>query len=206
MKSITFDQLKEVTDAELRGPKKLSLGDITFSIIHPWSPRAWEVAGYMKEMADAGEDFAMPIAMVQNIVDETSGVEYERCDVSVYKQFVFPEEPDRVFAPNISLNILHWLNTYHQNNLKPATKLMGNLLDVEEEVIPVGAFVVINTFIVDKIEKEISVKDYLDQTTAIKGDVVRILQLEDESVKKLHPAFIYQTTYLENELRLFEVK
>lgn len=206
MKSITIDQLNDVLDAESRGPKKFTLGDLTFSIIHPWSPKAWEVLGYMEEMATAGEDFAMPIAVEQHFVDEESEIDVIHCDVSVYKQFVFPEEPDRLFAPNISVNILHWLNTHRQYNSKPPVKLMGTLLEIGEEIIPVGAIVVVNTFIVDKIEKEISVKDYLTEIAITKGDVVRILKVESDVVKKLYPAFIYQTTYFENELRLFEVK
>lgn len=206
MKKITIEQLNSMLDTISKHPEKYTEGELTFSVIHPWSPDAWEVTSLMEEMILAGEDFGQAILVEQHVVDEESEIDFIHKDVNVYKQFVFPGESDSVFNTTISANLLAWLSNHRAYSAKPAVELLGEVLDIVDHVIPVDAFVVTNTFITERIEKEITIGEYLKDRTVTKGDIVRIVKIENGEVVRLEFPFLFQETYFKNEPRLFRVR
>jgi predicted RNA-binding protein len=90
--------------------------------------------------------------------------------------------------------------------------MTGELLDIADNKITVGDFVVVNSFIVERVNEEITIHDYLKDRNVTKGDIVRIIRLienefeELERIDRVEYPFLYQETYLKSEPRLFRVR
>ena len=212
MKKITLEQIQYMLDMEKKYPEKFTEGGLTFSVIRPWSPDAWEVTRLMEELILAGEDFGLPIMVEQHVVDEESDIDFIHKDVNVYKQFVFPGKNASVFNQTINVNILTWLTEHRGYTVKPPVEMTGELLDIGDKTIAVGDFVIVNTFVAERVDEEITIHDYLKDRNVTKGDIVRIIRLienefeELERIERVEYPFLYQETYFKNEPRLFRVR
>lgn len=212
MKKITLDQMRYMLGQEQKYPEKFTKEGLTFSVIQPWSPDAWEVTRLMEELILAGEDLGLPILVEEHVVDEASDIDFIHKDVNVYKQFVFPGENVSVFNQSINVNILAWLTEHRGYTTKPPVEMTGELLDIADNKITVGDFVVVNSFIVERVNEEITIHDYLKDRNVTKGDIVRIIRLienefeELERIERVEYPFLYQETYLKSEPRFYRVR
>ena len=201
MRSITATQLSVVLRHELVN-KPFTEGVFTFSMIQPWSPEAWEAEALVEEVVLAGYDFASPILTKTHVLDPKNEVDMVNTDVNVYKQFAFPNQT----SGNISHNARTWLEEFRSASAKPSVKLLGNLLDILEEKIPEDSFVVVNTFVIHRIEKETTFKELFDATNILAGDIVRVYKFNEHNLDTLYPPFLLQRCRWNSIYALFEVK
>lgn len=201
MKSITAGQMSVVLHHALHH-KPFTEGEFTFSLIQPWSPFAWQAEGLMEEVIKAGYDHASAILTQVHIVDPDNEVDMVNEDVSVYKQFVFPEQ----VSGSISHNVRTWLEDFRAAQAKPSVKLLGNRLDILEEKLPEDSYVVQNSFIVHHIEKEVLLKDFLESNSIIQGDVIRVYKFDNLDFNAVFPPFLYQHVTWNRIHALFQVK
>lgn len=202
MKKITLEQLLPIVDILNDKQRIFKDENCTFKPIYPWDVFAWEVSGLVQEQAMFGDGLGFPIAVEHRCVCEESDIDYIKRNVTVYRQFKFPNQD----TGEVSVNLREWLNLYHLNAIPPSVHLVGETLEIDEIVLPVDTFVVINTFLVERITKEITLTEYLKESLISSGDVVRCVKIEEDEVKKHCPSFMIQKFDFDNKSIYYKVK
>ena len=202
MKKITLEQLLPVV-ALLKDERRIFKDEhCTFKPIYPWDVYAWEVSGLVQEQTMQGDGLGFPIAVEHRCVCEESDIDYIKRIVAVSRQFRFPEQEDGT----VSINLQEWLNHYQINAIPPSVHLLGETLEIDDITLPVDTFVVTNTFLVERIEEEITLAEYLKESLISSGDVVRCVKIEEGEVKKHCPSFMIQKFDFDNKAIYYKVK
>ena len=202
MKAITLEQMEnlKVLSERITAPS-FSVAPFTLSVVNPWSPYASDAIAAVEEMIKAGEDFGMVILAEQEVSGDEHIPDFTKRTIEVYKQFVFPDQE----SGNISVNLRAWLQEHRLHNSKPAVKLKGTLLDIANEKVPAGTWLVLNHFIITQLKKDSAVADVLLEYNVHEGTVVRFIEYGPDFVTRLFKPFIVEKTFFGSKYYLFEV-